>query len=420
MRTYRILLPAVLSAICLIFYFFFSVEYFHPVFSGKNHQTQTLRPWQCVGGCGVVSGGGATGGAVARWIGRGVTGTLVDAEIQAGTKFEMDDGATGTGAQESRLLNIKLLGHLAKWDLCAALPLNWKIKGSGNLAGGGTQIGGIGDLNFDVIRKWGSQGQLRTSANLLFPTGKADVFINKNKILPQSLQNGRGNYALSGILDYTIDLNNGFWLLGGGYSAGLFYNKPVAYEYDMENVRINATRYQIAWAHSNLASKNDMQAVTADFASLFVNLAVKQQKVVHGFGVSLGIPMADNGYTEFLFQGRVPLTIGTSQQSAQTYADTVMTLVGWDTLGKEIHSLKYHHPQILTQAYDSTGGWVVREEFFHPQKMYPEFVFTYSLELMAVDNFPMLFALSWPIRLGAGRNALYGFAVTGGLKIPVF
>ena len=416
MRKYRILLPAVISATCLTFYFFFGVIHSCTFPFVKN---QTLRPWQCVGGCGVVPGGGATGGAVARWIGRGVSGTLLDAELQAGTKFEMDDDAAGTGAQESRLLNVKLLGHLSKWDLDAALPLNWKIKGSGNLAGGGTQIGGIGDLNFDIIRKWGGQGQLRTSANLLFPTGKTDVFINKNKILPQSLQNGRGDYVLSGILDYTIDLDNGFWLLGGGYSAGLFYNKPVAYEYDMENVRINATKYQIAWAHSNLASKNDMEAVTADFSFLFANMAVKQQKVVHGFGVSLGIPMADNGYTEFLFQGRVPANI-TAQQEAQVYADTLTKLDSTDVNGNEHRSLKYSSPDVLVKANDTQGGWVVREKIFHPQKMYPEVALSYSLELMAVDNFPVLIALSWPIRLGAGRNAFYGFAVTGGLKIPVF
>ena len=419
MRMYRILLPAVISAMCLTFYFFFGVIHSCPFPLEKNHPSQTLRPWQCVGGCGVVSGGGATGGVVARWIGRGVSGTLLDAELQAGTKFEMDDGATGTGAQESRLLNVKLLGHLAKWDLCAALPLNWKIKGSGNLAGGGTQIGGVGDLNFDVIRKWGSQGQFRTSLNLLFPTGKTDVFINKNKILPQSLQNGRGNYALSGVLDYTIDLDKGFWLLGAGYSAGLLYNKPTAYEYDMENTRVNATQFKPAWARSGFSSKNDMEAITADFASLFANLAVKQQRVVHGFGVSLAIPMADNGYTEFLFQGREPANI-TSQQEAQLYADTLTKLDSTGANGNEYRSLKYSNPDVLVKANDTQGGWVVREKTFHPQKMYPEIALSYSLELMAVDNFPVLFALSWPIRLGAGRNAFYGFAVTGGLKIPVF
>jgi hypothetical protein len=419
MRKYRIFLPAVISAMYLLFCFFFSVVHFCPFTSAKNNNSQTLRPWQCVGGCGVVSGGGATGGAVARWIGRGVSGTLLDAELQAGTKFEMDDGATGTGAQESRLLNVKLLGHLAKWDLCAALPLNWKTKGSGNLAGGGTQIGGVGDLNFDLIRKWGSRGQIRTSANILFPTGKTDIFINKNKILPQSLQNGRGNYALSGILDYTIDFDNGFWLMGGGYSAGLLYNKPIAYEYDMENTRVNVTQFRPAWARSGFSSKNDMGAVTADFASVFANLAIKQQKVVHGIGVSLGIPMADNGYMEFSFQDRVPATI-TSQQEAQVYADTLTILDSTDANGIDHRSRKYANPDVPVLANDTRGGWVIRDKIFHPQKMYPEIALSYSLELMAADNFPVLFAFSWPIRLGAGRNAFYGFAVTGGLKIPVF
>jgi hypothetical protein len=419
MHSYRILLVAIFSILCLLYSSFFDVIHSRTFPLGKNHQPQILLPWQCVGGCGVVSGGGATGGAVARWIGRGVSGTLLDAELQAGTKFEMDDGATGTGSQESRLLNVKLLGHLAKWDFCGALPLNWKIKGSGSLAGGGTQIGGIGDLNFDIIRKWGDQGQLRTSANLLFPTGKADVFINKNKILPQSLQNGRGNYVLSGIVDYTIDLDNGFWLLGGGYSAGLLYNKPTAYEYDMENTRVNVTQFRPAWARSGFSSKNYMGAVTADFAGVFANLAVKQQKVVHGFGVSLGIPMADNGYMEFSFQDRVPVTI-TSQQEAQVYADTLTKLDSTDANGIDHRSRKYTNPDVPVQANDTRGGWVIRDKIFHPQKMYPEIALSYSLELMAVDNFPVLIALSWPIRLGAGRNAFYGFAVTGGMKIPVF
>lgn len=419
MRTYCILLSTVVSAICLTFLFFFQVAAFRLFPPDKNYQPQTLLPWQCVGGCGVVSGGGATGGAVVRWIGRGVTGTLVDAEIQAGTKFEMDDGAAGTGAQESRLLNIRLYGHYAAWDFSGSLPVNWKIKGSGNLAGGGTQIGGIGDLNFDIMRKWGGAGQFRSSLNLLFPTGKTDVFINKNKILPQSLQNGRGNYVLSGIIDYTVDITNGFWLFGAGYSAGLLYNKPTAFEYDQDNVRVNVTHFTPALARTGFSSKNNMEAVTADFAALFANLAIKQQRVVHSFGLALGIPMANNGYTEFLFQGRVPAAI-TSQQEAQHYVDTLTKLDSTDANGNEYRSLKYSNPDVLVKANDTQGGWVVREKTFHPQKMYPEVIMLYSLELTAIDNFPILLAFSLPVRLGAGPNALYGFAVTGGLKIPVF
>jgi hypothetical protein len=376
-------------------------------------------PWQCVGGCGVVSGGGATGGAAVRWIGRGVSGTMIDAECQAGTKFELDDNAAGTGSQESRFLNLKLYDHTAQWDFDVALPLNWKVKGAGDLAGGGTQIGGMGDFNVDIMQKWGSQGQFRTSFNLLFPTGKTDIFINKNKILPQSLQNGRGNYVLSGTIDYTIDKDFGFWLVSCGYAAGLLYNKPTAYEYDMENTRVNVTHFKPAWARVGFASKNDMEAVTADFLSFSVNLAIKQRKNVHGLGLALSIPMADNGYTEFLFQGRTPDSI-TSQQEAQHYADTLTKLDSTDAGGKEYRSLRYTSPDVLVKANDTQGGWVIREKTFHTQKMYPEVSLSYSLEIMAIDNFPVLLALSWPIRIGAGKNAFYGFAVTGGVKIPVF
>jgi hypothetical protein len=380
----------------------------------------SLTPWSAIGGCGVVSGGGATGGSIARWLGRGVSGTLVDVELQAGTKFEMDDAAVGTGAQESRLLNIRFFGHLTAWDFSGSLPLTWKIKGSGNLAGGGTQIGGIGDLNFDVIRKWGNQGQFRTSLNALFPTGKTDVYINKNKILPQSLQNGSGNYVLSGLADYSIDRDYGFWLFGCGYSAGLLYNKPTAFEYDPDNVRVNATHSTPAWARSGLSSKNDMGAVTADFASFFTDLAIKLPKAVHGFGVSFSIPMADNGYTEFSFQDRAPLTAAATQQQAQVYADTLTKVDSVDAVGNEYRSRKYADPDIPALANDTRGGWVIRDKIFHAQKMYPEIAFSYSLELSAVENFPLLFAFALPVRLGAGNHALYGFSVTGGLKIPVF
>jgi hypothetical protein len=379
-----------------------------------------LAPWRCVGACGVVSSGGATGGSIVRWIGRGVTGTLLDAELQAGSKFEMDENTPGTGAQESRLLNIKFYGHFAPWDMDIGLPLTWKIKGTGLLGGGGTQVGGMGDLNFDIMRKWGRQGSLRTAIGLTFPTGKADVYITNRNILPQSLQNGRGNYVISPDIDYTIDRDNGFLLIGTGYSAGVLYYKPTEHEYSAVNSRVDATHFRLAWARSGWASKNEVGAVFADFAGLYANLAVKQKKTVHGFGLSLAIPMADNGYTEFLYGGTVDTSVAPTRQMAQTYADTVATTtyVPTDTGPREVHSLRYENPEVWVKDY--TGKWVVRDNKFHGQRMYPELTFSYSLELEAIENYPMLLALSWPIRLGAGSNAVYGFSVSAGLKIPIW
>jgi hypothetical protein len=261
-------------------------------------------------------------------------------------------------------------------------------------------------------------GSLHTTAAITFPTGKADVYINKNKILPQALQSGRGTYTGNLGVDYTFDRDNGYLQVGAGYLAGLLFHQPTTWANDAADNRVTPLKTRIAWARTGMASKNNVDAVTADFASLFGVASVKQARIVHGFGLSLAIPLAENGYTEFLFQGRVDTTLAATQSAAQTYADSLTAIIAIDSNGNEIRAGKFTAPQVL--ARDAAGAWIVRESFFHKQALYAELTFSYSIELMAIDNHPMLIALACPVRIGAGRGTLYGFALTCGMKLPVW
>jgi hypothetical protein len=67
---------AVVTALC--FHLYSSSDWHLPFSSGP--EKQGLTPWQCVGGCG-ESSGSASSDLQLKWIGKGVTGALIDMDM---------------------------------------------------------------------------------------------------------------------------------------------------------------------------------------------------------------------------------------------------------------------------------------------------------------------------------------------------
>ncbi len=84
---------------------------------GAGFDTLSIRPWQNIGGCGAGGSGGGSSGV--RWIGRGVSGALLDVEFMPKINF----GQTFlNGMAEPRL------GYHPRWstELGLSMPIGMK------------------------------------------------------------------------------------------------------------------------------------------------------------------------------------------------------------------------------------------------------------------------------------------------------
>ena len=137
-----------------------------------------VTPWEAVGGCGSSSGSVASGMQL-KWIGRGVTGALIDFEAVAGQSQDFDTSGIGsisgdgivTGLTTNALL-LNVFYHPPNIDFKVTAPL---VVKHGYYQGNGYATNLLGDLSLDISRKWGMEGALTTGIALSFPTGATDI-----------------------------------------------------------------------------------------------------------------------------------------------------------------------------------------------------------------------------------------------------
>jgi hypothetical protein len=165
-----------------------------------------LQPWQCIGGCGAGGSGGLSGNI--KWIGRGVSGGLLD--VQSITSIEI--GQTRQIFNSMQRLAIK---PTYSSSLALSLPVLSKsaqFQPQTNLPSRTEITGGIGDLLLDFSQTFGSIGQYSFLASLTLPTGQYDIRRGEETTqyyLPNILQLGGGVYAASLGFSYTKDFNRG-------------------------------------------------------------------------------------------------------------------------------------------------------------------------------------------------------------------
>jgi hypothetical protein len=173
-----------------------------------------LASWGNIGGCGAGGGAGSGTGGCAKWVGRGVTGGLVDLQTQAcpsaakGNIFNTFNTRIGTGALAQ------------KWNFGVNVPILYKI---GDVSVPTTTIGvydektaqivGFGDISLEVTRKLGITNAHGVTLIVNAPTGAHDA-IRQGVLLPPQLQLGSGVLGVTGQYEYTMDRDWGFVLFG--------------------------------------------------------------------------------------------------------------------------------------------------------------------------------------------------------------
>jgi hypothetical protein len=186
-----------------------------------RHSPPLLSTWGNVGGCGV--GGGAASGAAVKWVGRGVTGGIVDLQFMTTDVFYLD------GAQQLTVLGRAgtKLGH--KWLLGVNAPFRYNIEKidrgvqavpqyrTGHLAG-------LGDMGLDIGRKLGISNASLLSLAVSFPTGSYDSARAGGEV-PFRSELGSGVMGASLMFEHTVDRTWGLWIVGGSGNYGGWENQ---------------------------------------------------------------------------------------------------------------------------------------------------------------------------------------------------
>jgi len=183
-----------------------------------------LASWGSVGGCGAGGGAGGGTGGCPKWVGRGVTGGLLDVQTQAcpsvakGNIFNTFNTRIGTSAL------------FQKWSFGLTVPLLYKIgdvqvptSTLGVFNEESAQIAGFGDIGLEITRKLGITNAHILNLTINAPTGAHDA-VRQGVFLPPQLQLGGGVLGLTGLYEYTMDRDWGFMLFGANATYGGWEN----------------------------------------------------------------------------------------------------------------------------------------------------------------------------------------------------
>ena len=366
-----------------------------------------LTPWACIGGCG-ASSGSVSMDMQLKWIGRGVSGGLFDAEVlyinagMSGTAYQSPDVFDGHLRYRSNAVLLNLFYHPRFLDFKLGLPLVMKT-------GYNTNTGLLGDLSLDVTKKWGMQGNLRSALTFTLPTGAYDIYTSQTIHQPE-MQLGSGTINAGVRFDYTIDKDWGLITLGTSYSAGFWGMRTKTWEYDTSIQMPVPAEKGLASARYGWGSINDVGTVQPDMVSWFADVGFKMESMMHGICLTYSLPTRDalyedrnNTVTNWYNNDQTRPNYVPTIELAQSMADTSVTYAG-------------KNPLVTTTLPD--GRWVIMERVQMKRPAYPGLTLQYSLEKS--DSYvPLLFG-------GAVRmdynNGFY-FAAFGagvGLKFNVY
>jgi hypothetical protein len=166
----------------------------------------TLASWASVGGCGAAGSSASGPGGGIQWVGRQVTGGLVDVQSLTTQTFSHGNlfGALSTrlgttGARFGAALNVPILYKAGEVTVLGATKT--------------ARISGFGDLSLELSMKLDAIGAHRLMLLALLPTGAHDA-VRQGVVLPQHLQLGSGVPGATTHYQQTRDQDWGLVLLG--------------------------------------------------------------------------------------------------------------------------------------------------------------------------------------------------------------
>lgn len=291
--------------------------------------------WSNVGGCG-SSGGGAAAGA-GKWIGRGVSGGLVDVEVLSNTTL----GGDYLYRAQALSATLHFPDHPA-WTM--ALALAWKsnafeyqgYKVSEDITPRMHRTtGGFGDLGLSVNRTLGNENEHSLGISAGLPTGQHDIkrlhFMGQNvepddnRWMNPFVQPGSGLYSLGLSYEYTKTKDWGLIVFGGSYSSAWAWDNwgcrddalvrgrsvndrvlscqgaaPSALTWRLWELRhqhLQDGKEPLAWTDSYGAPGTG--ATGADGISLYGHVGRKEESSTQSVGMTLTVPLAPTYYWEY-------------------------------------------------------------------------------------------------------------------------
>lgn len=291
------------------------------IFTNPDIGTLALAPWPNIGGCG-AGGGGAAAGA-GKWMGRGVRGGIIDAEVLGNKTLGGDYLYSST--------QLGLTFHvpsLPAWT--AGLSLAWKSNSfeyegyktaSNPVSRLQRQTGGIGDLGLSVNRLFGEENEHSLGFSFSLPTGQHDIKRLHRKSqagddirwMSPFVQPGSGLYTTGLSYEFTKDKDWGILVYGSSYSASfardnwkcrdgnnLAVNDKVRYCQDASPSALTFNPFDLqhqewfadpqSWLESEGAPGTG--ATGADNVSLFAYVGHKEESSTQSAGLTLDVPLS--------------------------------------------------------------------------------------------------------------------------------
>lgn len=285
--------------------------------------------WHNIGGCG-ASGGGAAAGA-GKWIGRSVTGGLVDLEVLGNRTLGGDYSYTTTGAAFTL--------HNPAWpNYTAAVSLGWKTAtfeyegyktASDPTPPAVHQVGGFSDLGLSLNRLFGNENEHSVGLSASLPTGRHDIRRLHRKLqagddvrwLNPFAQPGTGLYTAGASYEYTHDRDWGLFVFGGSYTAAFAWqnndcreaalntvNERVAYCQQASPSALTWKLWQLKhqpWGFTAPRSWSESPGVPgtgatgADVVSLYAHVGHKEEGSAQSAGLTLQLPLAPTYWWEY-------------------------------------------------------------------------------------------------------------------------
>jgi hypothetical protein len=166
-----------------------------------------LSSWATVGGCGAAGSSASGPGGGIQWVGRQVTGGLLDVQALTTQTFAHGNLFTAVATR---------LGMSAgpRFGFALNVPVLYKVGEVTVLGATKTaRLSGFGDLSVELSYKLGSIGSHRVMLIGIVPIGAHDA-VRQGVVLPQHLQLGSGVPGVTGHYQHTRDHDWGLVLLG--------------------------------------------------------------------------------------------------------------------------------------------------------------------------------------------------------------
>ncbi len=175
-----------------------------------------LATWETIGGCGVGGGGASSAGGGVKWVGRNVTGGLLDLQC-IGSTTVLDNGT-------ATVINLRpgmAMGD--KWNFAFNVPMVHKTQDDLDVFGEekSASITGYGDISLELTRKLGITNSSNLTLVVAFPNAAHNA-VRQGVVLPQQSQLGAGKLSGSMTFEHTFDKMWGLIIAGGnlGYGGG--------------------------------------------------------------------------------------------------------------------------------------------------------------------------------------------------------